>query len=154
MSIVPFDNNAQSEAVFRIMVDSIVGLVILVIIMGMLSYFNDQTVAQSLKDFQSIVVSASNTPDGSVVSSSTLSFQKGTAFGASDLELWTGYPAQCFEFQSIYSSIEVTSDQKNISFTQNLQTHIFAKCTSPSCDITDKTDCCIECQISFGKKLE
>lgn len=148
------DNKAQSEAVFRIMVDSIVGFAILIIILSAISYFNDQTVNQSWTDFMDIVKSAANTPDGSIVISKELYFVKGRGVGAIDVQNWTGYPAGCFKFKSKYSSVDISADEMQATFVQNFNTKIYAMCSPQVCDVTIKDSCCIDCVISFGDKLE
>ncbi|MFA6268951.1 MAG: hypothetical protein WCW13_02465 [archaeon] len=149
------ETKAQSEAVFRIMVDSVVGLVILVIIISSISYFNDQTIAQSWADFRTLVESAVNSPDGSIIASKTLSFAQGNAIATDDLQDWMNYPAKCFSFQTNYSSIEII-DSKQVTFKHALQTRVYAKCTSgDSCNIRDPQEsCCINCVISFGSEIK
>jgi hypothetical protein len=150
------ETSAQSEAVFRIMVDSIVGLVILVIIMSCIAYFDGQVISQSRTDFQSAVRSAVNSPDGSIIKSQTLSFAQGSAISSLDLQEWFNYPADCFSFQSTYPSIEISADQKNARFIRRLQVIVYAKCTSgDSCNINDpQNSCCINCLVSFGNEIK
>ena len=147
------EQRAQSEVVFRLMIDSIVGLAILVIIISAVSYFNDQAITQSKADFVRTVQYASSSPDGQVITSKDLTFARGFGVDSSDLQNWTGYAAKCFSFRSILSSVQVTNDSKRVEFNQNIGLKVFSKCVSfSSCDPADKENsCCICCIISFGK---
>ena len=148
------ENSGQAETVFRLMIDSIVGLVILVIILSAISYFNEQVIIHSKTDLMLLVQSAASSPDGTVLISKDLSFAQGFAVDSSDAQLWTGYISDCFRFDSRYSSVEISSDNEKAEFLQNLQTKVYAQCVSISCDPTkQRTECCIDCIISFGKQI-
>lgn len=144
------DERAQSGTVFKLMVDAIIGLVILMIILSVIGYFESMRVDVSRTEFISIVKSATESPDGRVVSSNTLIFLKGTGFTATQLQSITNYPAECFKFESIHGLAPVVADGRIIEIKQNIETKIYARCIP----ITNSTgDCRIECIISFGKKL-
>ncbi|MFA5126355.1 MAG: hypothetical protein WC462_05135, partial [archaeon] len=68
------ENAGQAETVFRLMIDSIVGLVILVIILSSIAYFNEQVIINSKIELKNLVMSAANSPDGEVLVSKELSF--------------------------------------------------------------------------------
>ncbi len=143
-----FDNKAQSGTVFRLMVDAIIGLVILMIILSVLGYFESLRVDISRAEFLSIIKSATESPDGSVISSGVLVFVKGTSFTATQLQSITNYSSDCFVFESNLGFTEIMGGGKIIMIKQNTETKIHVKCVP----VSDEKK--IECIISFGKKLE
>ncbi|MDD4251113.1 MAG: hypothetical protein PHX27_02885 [Candidatus ainarchaeum sp.] len=144
------DVKGQSGAVFRLMVDAIIGLVILLIILSVLTYFESVRIDVSKAEFISIVQSAVETPNGSVVASKTLVFVSGLGFSASQLQSLTNYPADCFKFQSNLGSVNIIADGKMVEFKQNVETKVYAKC-EPDLDNPENI---ITCDISFGTKLD
>jgi len=143
------ENNAQAGAVFRLMVDAIIGLVILLTILSALSYFEQQKISVGLKEFESVIYSAVNAPDGKIVESGGLSFLKGTVFTSTGLEVATGYKAECFNFQTGVTTIQVSDSAVRIL--QNIDVKVYAQC-QPSIDCD--SDCLFCCMISFGKRIE
>jgi len=149
------EERAQAETVFRLMIDSIVGLVILVIILSSIAYFNEQVIIHSKTELMLLVQSAASSPDGEILASEDLSFAQGFAVDSSDAQVWTGYISDCFRFDSRYSSVEISSDFRKAEFLQNLQTKVYAQCVSQSCNpANQKNECCIDCLISFGKQIQ
>ncbi len=143
------DDRAQSGTVFRLMVDAIIGLVILMIILSVLGYFESLRVDVSRAEFISTIKSATEAPDGRVVSSGILIFVKGTGFSASQLQSITNYPAESFEFQSNVGFAEVLGNGKIVQMKQNIETRVYARCV-PDSDPNLR----IRCVISFGRRLE
>ena len=159
----PFgEDKAQSEAVFRLMIDGIVGMAILLIIISSLSYFQELRVQASNAKFFSLVESSINSPNGNVFVEKKLSFVKGGSFSAVKLQREYNIPLKCFDFETNLSYAKIigqdsgTGAGKGIEFTQSVETNVYAKCelSNNSCDV-DATDCCeLNCVFSFGKKLK
>jgi len=153
------EERAQAEAVFRLMIDSVIGLAILLVILSALNYFQGQVVVQSKADFIYLVKNAVNTPTGIVLKSGELTFPNKFSVDDIDLQTWTNVSANCFEFQSRSSSITLSGDNKKIEFNQNLKTIVYAQCFSnQGCDPYIVADnwaaCCKQCTISFGVPIE
>lgn len=154
----PQEERAQAEAVFRLMIDSVVGLAILLIIVACINYFNVQIIEQSKADLINLVTSSASSPNGVVFTSSgDLTFARGFAVDSLDAQNWTRVSENCFHFISRGSegSIQVVDDKK-AEFTQTLNVKVYSKCVSvPECNPNDlENSCCVDCTISFGKKLE
>jgi len=152
------EQRAQAEAVFRLMIDSVVGLAILLIIVGLINYFNAQIIAQSKNDFITVVKSSVSASNGSVITSSgDLTFARGFGVDGLDAQNWTQISEKCFHFVSSASegSIKIIDDTK-AEFTQTLSIKVYSKCVpDQSCNPYDpENSCCMQCTISFGKKLE
>jgi len=156
ISPLGYEQRAQSEAVFRLMIDSVVGLAVLVIILSAISYFNDQEKLNSISAFRSVIISATSSPDGTIISSQkALTFAQGGSFAAIDLQEWTNVSENCFTFDSSLTSTKVSNSGKRIEFLQGLQIKAHARCiTDYGCDILDKEGCCMQCIITFGKEPE
>jgi hypothetical protein len=140
------ENKAQAGAVFRLMVDAIIGLVILVAILSTLSHFEQQQLALSLREFESFLTSAINSPDGKIIESPVLTFNKGTMYSTRSFEAMTQHPRECFFIQGLSGSIRITDDE-TVEFLSRTQVKIYAKCE------TSGGDCPYTCTISFGKKI-
>ena len=148
------EQRAQAEAVFRLMIDSVIGLAILLVILSALQYFQGQVVVQSKADFISLVRNAVNTPTGIVLKSGELTFPNKFSVDTIDLQTWTNLSANCFRFDS-RGSITLSEDKQKVEFTQSLKTIIYAQCfTQLGCDPYTVPDswnsCCNQCTVSFG----
>lgn len=140
------ENKAQAGAVFRLMVDAIIGLVILVAILSTLSHFEQQQLALSIREFESFLISTINSPDGKIIESPVLTFNKGTMYSVTSFEALTQHPRSCFLIQGGLGSMRVT-DNEIIEFLQRTQVRVYGKC-APS-----NGECPYFCTISFGKKI-
>jgi len=141
------------------MIDSIIGLAILVIIISAISYFDGLALQQSLSDFRSLVISSTQSPDGRVFNSpKELTFPEGQAFSALDLESWANVGAKCFEFDSGPKlSVRVSNDRGQAEFLTRLNLFVYSKCVTNLCDPTDQSNpdnCCMCCKVVFGKKID
>ncbi|MFA7133882.1 MAG: hypothetical protein WC122_02790 [archaeon] len=153
------EQRAQAEAVFRLMIDSVVGLAILLVILSALNYFQNQVVIQSKADLFSLVKNAVNTPTGIVLKSGELTFSNGFVVDSVDFESGTNLSENCFELRARGGFVNASSDNKKISFNQSLKVIVYAKCiNNPSCNPYINPDsfgsCCTQCVISFGSPLE
>jgi hypothetical protein len=152
------ENKAQAEAVFRLMIDSVVGLAILLIIVSLINYFNTQVIEQSKNDFVTLVKSSVSASNGSIITSSgDLTFARGFGVDGLDAQNWTQVNEKCFHFVSSASegSIKLVGDTK-VEFSQTLAIKVYSQCVpDQSCNPYDpENSCCMQCTISFGKKLE
>ncbi len=147
LSILFFENNAQAGAVFRLMVDAIIGLVIMGSILSILSYFEQQKIVVSVKEFENFLNSSVNSPDGKIIESGTLTFVKETRYTVTNFEALTGHRADCFKIQGIVGTAKITD--QSIEFLQNTQTRVFGQCKPDSY----ASECPYFCTISFGRKL-
>jgi hypothetical protein len=154
---LPHEERAQAEAVFRLMIDSIIGLAVLVIIMSCLSYFTNLSFEQSMNDLRDLVKGATSSPDGKVLGKSNLSFPGGRVISTSDFEYWTQISSTCFSIQSVLGSVSVTGSGASLEIQQTTKTNVSAKCLPRSCDPSmqqEEGNCCYDCTVSFGRQLE
>ena len=147
------EQGAQSGAVFRLMIDAIIGLVILAMILSTLSYFNYLKLQSSLDEFNLKVISAINSPNGRVIESNgNLFFLEGTGFTSIGMQELTAHPAECFSFQSRLGSVLIEGIQdRSAKIINNIETRVYFRCETAS---FAHGYCDIECVISFGTRLE
>jgi hypothetical protein len=152
------EQKAQAEAVFRLMIDSVVGLAILLIIISLINYFNGQIIEQSKNDLINLVKSSASSSNGvTIASSGDLTFARGFGIDGLDAQNWTQVNEKCFHFVSSASegSIKIVDGVK-AEFSQTLAIKVYSKCVpDQTCNPYDpENSCCMECTISFGKKLD
>lgn len=152
------EQRAQAEAVFRLMIDSVIGLAILLVILSSLNYFQTQIEVQSKTDFINLIKNAVNSPTGFIFKSDELIFPNKFAVDSADLQSWTQISENCFKFDSRGGSIIVSSDLKKAEFNQKLKTIVYAQCNIvQGCDLRvipdDWSACCTRCTVSFGKPI-
>lgn len=152
------EQRGQAGAVFRLMIDGIIGIAILMIILGVLTHFNALQAKVSIEEFNTKVIAAAQSPDGSVLSSqSALRLSEGVIFSSNGMQDLTGYPASCFSFNSNRSLIRIKGGGSVAEVVQTTDSKIYVKCSPTgliASDPDDVTTCEIECIISFGEKLE
>ena len=154
--LTPFstETRAQSGAVFRLMIDGIIGMAILLIILSAMSYFNALRISASNEKFYSLVSSATNSPTGKVFEEKGLIFNPGGFSGVS-IRNKTNIYEGCFEFQSNLVSTKINTDKTQIEFTNPIEANIYVQCSSlgQSCAYDAEKCCEMKCIISFGKKI-
>lgn len=150
------NESGQAESVFRLMIDSVIGLAILLIIISSIGLFQDYAVKQSKADLTTLIKNATNTPDGQILASRELNFQKGFGVDSFDAQDWTGVAEKCFSFESQLASISVSSDGKRAEFSNNMNIKVYAKCSpAESCDpLNPGAQCCFRCVVSLGTKIQ
>ena len=150
--------SGQSEAVFRLMIDAVIGLAVLAIIITSISYFEYLRISSSNAEFNTKILAAINSPNGNVIESkNNLYFGKGSSYTSSQLQTLTTYPAQCFSFQSGLSSIVINpANPGSATMLSNVDAKLFVQCKSTGNTCTaDYTTCCeLECIVSFGKRID
>lgn len=161
------ENKAQSEVVFRLLIDSIIGLAILLIIVSSISYFQEQAILQDRETLVSLIQSAVNSPDGKIFTAQNLTFKEGFAISSINTQTWTGLSMNCLSFDS--SSLSVKLDEgstdngstfSTLEFERLLMVNVYARCVpimgscNPRVEPTSPDECCVNCVVSFGKKFQ
>ena len=153
------ENKGQAGDVFRLMIDAIIGLVILVMIISTISYFNSLRVQVSAAEMRGLIEGVVETPSGSMLESKELAFSGGEGYSGAIFEDWTGVPKECFYFQSRLGNIKITEGPGGrASFVRPVTAKVYAVCipSGESCDygVTDVNCCEINCIISFGRMAD
>ena len=153
---LPLDDSGQAGAVFRLMIDAIIGLVILAMIMTTLNYFLSLRVEASKAEFIEKAESMVQSPNGKVLTTGVLLFMGGENFSANQLQALTGYSYECFSFQTRAGLVDIGLDNRSVTFRNNLETKAYFRCISCTTfeGKCENSDCEIECVISIGKTLD
>ena len=155
------ENKAQSGAVFRLMVDGIIGLVIFTMIVASLSYFQSLRVETSQAELFTLLTSAKNSSNGTVFrSSGDLLFAKGRSFTTTGLRNIIGLYEECFSFESNLGFAKLidnsAGESVGIEFKDSVEARVYTKCEASTtrCEYGEEGCCEINCVISFGKILK
>jgi hypothetical protein len=160
------ENKAQSEVVFRLLIDSIIGLAILLIIISSISYFQEQAIVQDRESLVSLIRSAVNSPDGKIFTAQNLTFKEGFSISSINTQTWTGMSMNCLTFDALSPSVKIGEGQTDngatfstLKFERLLMSNVYARCSpaigcNPRIEPATPNDCCVNCLVSFGKKIE
>ena len=91
-----------------------------------------------------------------VESNNRIVFPSGSGFTNGDMSTLTGYPKECFSFQSQLGMAEASDEI--IRFNGNVKTKVYIRCivedASCTAEIEQTDGCCkINCLISFGEPI-
>ncbi len=140
------NSRGQEFAGFRLLIDAVMVLFILVIIIGILTWVDSQRFTISEKRFYESFSKAVNSPNGQVVVEKNMSFSAGSYYlnGAFAIP---GIPKECITFQALnLRSIDLGEDGKYVGIEENVVLDVFYRCQR----LFDE-DCDIKCEISIGK---
>ncbi|MDP6670938.1 MAG: hypothetical protein QGI60_03925 [archaeon] len=143
----------QEFSGFRLLIDAVLVLMILVIIMGILGWVESLRFQMSEQRLYDGFDKAVNSPDGKVVLEKNLSIRGGIIFLTGSFER-PGIKKKCIEFDALNVGGLVLSDTKRqVEVTNNMMVDMYYKCLRN----INGTNCIVECdtccEISFGKEF-
>ena len=134
---------AQAFEPFKMMIGAVFAMLILVIIIGSVNYFQTLRADISTHRFYDGLGGAVKQPNGEILLVSDLQFAEGTAFSSNGLGKVVGLDGECIEFVDSGSAFEVTD---SVAKTKSaLIADVFFRCKA------NEPDCEIFCEISFGE---
>jgi hypothetical protein len=137
---------AQGET-FNLIVAAVLGLAILVIIVGIVLYFQNQKFLLSQQRFDATFDRALATPTGDVLVEKNVFFKGGELYSGAIFATGHAIGADCVSVQGgNQSALIVTPDYVRIKTPTELD--VYYKCTSTPTDPA----CGVACVVSFGKK--
>jgi hypothetical protein len=136
----------QESAVFKLLISAIIALSILVIIVGVISFFDNLKLEISEKRLIDAIVSAANAPGQSIVAKK-LSFSEETSYSALAFARKINIEESCIEFVNSTPTFQISADRMTVK--QNIQADVFFQCESNSGNL----QCPLFCQISFGSRI-
>ena len=137
------DSKAQAFAPFRMLIGAVMALLILVIIIGAINYFEDLRVNVSRQRFYDGLNNAINQPNETILRVEDAQFTEGTTFSTLGLSKRSGLESECIEFIDTDSPTFLVEDDL-LTIKENVLTDIFIKCE------TENGSCVIFCELSFG----
>ncbi len=132
---------------YRLLIGAIMAIMILVIILGMITYLQDIQLQISQERMNDGLKAAKKTPDGSVVVRDHLLIAESQSYSKKAFANQINLDAECLEIQSKDSIAYEILDTGTLNIHTQLQTSVYF-----SCVMSDDDDCDITCVVSFGKK--
>ena len=137
---------AQAFEPFKMMIGAIFAMLILVIIIGSVNYFQTLRADISTQRFYDGLGGAVKQPNNQVLLVRDLQFSEGIAFSSNGLGKVVGLDGECIEFVDSGSAFEVTD---SVAKTKSaLITDVFFRCN------VNEGSCEIFCEISFGEMFD
>lgn len=141
------NEKGQEGAGFRLIIEAVIVILILVIILGVVSQIDQWRWMVSERRLFEGFKTALNTPDGSIVVQNALVLKDGSMYSnrafASSV---AGIDAECIEIDAVDSAAFTVTNDKVIEINTLIETDVFFRCLP-------KYDCPTFCTISFGKEL-
>ena len=137
------DSKAQAFAPFKMLIGAIMAMLVLVIIVGAINYFEDLRVDVSRQRFYDGLNNAIHQPNETVLQVEDAQFTEGTTFSTLGLSKIAGIEPECLEFIDPDSPTFLVEDDL-LTIRENVLTDVFIKCE------TNVGSCVIFCELSFG----
>jgi len=142
------NQQGQEGAGFRLIVEIVLVVFILIIIFAVISQVENIQYTVSEQSLYRGFQNAVSSPDGSTIVAKDLVFAKGSTYSnrafASSV---TGIGFECVELDSLDSTAFEKYDNTVIEFTTQYQTTVYYQCFPDD----DDDDCDYKCIVSFGK---
>ena len=144
----------QEFSGFRLLIDAILVLMILVVIMGILGWVEGLRFQMSEQRLSDGFSKAVNSPNGKIVLEKNLSLRAGLSYIAGGFADRASLEKQCVKFDALdVRAFALSSNQSQIDITNNMVVDMYYRCIrnleGDKCDAA----CDICCEISFGKEL-
>ncbi len=148
-----FGNKGQAFASMELVIASIMALALLLIIVGLIAYFNQITESASQRAFKDAVVSAVNSPNGAVVKTSDdLILSKGI-IAPQLIADYGNIPRDCVSIKSSpVNSAFAMRDNGTVEIVNTVKTVVFLRCVLGS-DYGAGTNCAESCLVSIGEPI-
>jgi hypothetical protein len=143
------NQRGQEFAGFRLLIDAILVLLILVIVIGIMGWVTSLRFQISEKRLFDGFLKAINSPNGKTILEKEIVLQKGTIYGAAAFQR-PSVPKNCIEFDALgLTSLELSNNNRQIEIKEDVQLDVYYRCQRQF-----EADCDVLCEISFGKEFE
>ncbi|MFH1240230.1 MAG: hypothetical protein V1672_03355 [Candidatus Diapherotrites archaeon] len=132
---------------YRLIIGAIMAIMILVIILGMITYLQNIQMQISQERMYDGLKAAKKTPDGSVVVRENLIFTDGQSYSQNSFANQINLASECVTIQSKDSSAYELLATGTLNINTYQTTNVYFKCFMGG-------DCDITCVVSFGKPFE
>ncbi|MFH1256097.1 MAG: hypothetical protein V1494_02280 [Candidatus Diapherotrites archaeon] len=150
MRKISLNEKGQAFASMRLLIGAVMGLLILVIIISAISYFENLEIDISVKRVNDGFANAVKQPDGSILEVGD-AVLLGQTFSSSGISKKMGIESDCVELYSRGSpAFEEITAEKAIEVRQRVKTSVYVRCET---DPPFGSDCPIGCTVSFGKPI-
>ena len=143
----------QEFSGFRLLIDAVLVLMILVVIMGILGWVEALRFQMSEQRLFDGFDKAVNSPDGKVVLEKNLSIRGGILFLTGRFER-PGIEKKCITFDALNASaFELSPNQRQLEVTNNMLVDMYYRCIRNLDGTNCIAGCTTCCEISFGKEF-
>jgi len=147
------NQQGQEGASFRLIIEAVLALFILVIIIGVVTQIDEWRWQISARRLYEGFDKALNSPDGSVIVEKDLVLKSGSSYSSRAFEgRAAGIDAKCISLGASDSTAFEVSNDRVVNITTLIQTDVYYKCLPGH--IVGESDCEEFCTVSFGKELE
>ncbi len=128
---------------------AVLGLSILVIILGIITYFENYKYQLSQERFYATLKSAMNTPTSELLKEKKVLFKGGEIYSSQMFEKVYSIPSECFSVQSPMTQLVKTIGTNSVQILQPTQLDVFYRCDPAGICPAGCNTCCT---ISFGRE--
>ncbi len=146
------NQKGQEFSAFRLLIDAILVLLILVIIIGILGWVTSLRFQISEKRLYDGFDKAVNSPDGKTVVEKNIMLRKGSIYGAGAFEK-PGVPKKCIKFQRLDLAALQLLGEQHIEIREDIQLDMYYSCIRNLEGRECSEECDLCCKISFGKEF-
>jgi len=151
--VISLNQKGQEGAGFRLLIEAILAVFILVIILGVISQLDEWRWKVSERRLFDGFSKSLNSPDGSVVFEKDLILRDGSAYSRSAFaSSVTGIDKDCVELNASSSSAFTSYQGELVEINTVIKTDIYYKCLPGS--LVGWDDCPDYCYVSFGQDFE
>lgn len=132
---------------FKMLIGAIMALVVLVIILAAIEFFNTFNASVSTELFYTGLRNAIEQPNGKTLVIKNLRFESGTVFTASSVSRQVGLATEC-----LYFKLPPGTSQTSVQMENSVEINAFSVCytnESTECDSFDSS-CQVCCYVGFG----
>ena len=146
------NERGQEGAGFRLLIEAVLVVFILVIVLGVVSQIDAWKWQISERRLYEGFAKALNSPDGSVIVEKELVLKGGASYSSRTFaQRFTGIESECIEINASASSAFSLSNNMLVEITTLIQTDVYYKC-QPGSQIGE-SQCQPYCTVGFGKDL-
>lgn len=142
----------QSFEAFRVLIAMVIALAILVIILGVINYFDALRQNVSYDTLYSSWKSAYDSPNGKVIRVPGLFFSKDTRFARTQFANQVSLDKDCLVFDAD-TSLGYSFDQEAVVVTNSTIGAIYLQCSTENIVGAAASNCNAYCLLSFGKAI-
>lgn len=153
------NEKGQSFEAYRVLIAVVIATVTLMIILGVIQYFDTLRHEVSMDSMNASWKSAVDSPNGKIVRVSDLSFTKDTVFSRIQFSKPVTLEPECIAFDAErgagFSLMDDDPDNPYVFVSGNVLGSVFIQCNSENfIGASDSASCYAYCLISFGKAIE
>jgi len=147
------NQSGQEGASFRLIIEAVLALFILVIILGVVSQVDEWRWQVSVRRLYEGFDKSLNSPDGSIIVEKDLVLKAGSSYSSRAFEgRSAGIDSDCIEIDASSSMAYEVLNNRVVNIKTVIQTSVYYKCRPGH--LVGESECGTFCTVSFGKEIE